>query len=201
MKNPSAAQWVQKWFFPQTKACSAPASARPLSPLLFREQSALKRNHGLQPLETRWAVASQGREGKQKSMCNLLLPSSACLRWLLLGKKSYRSLMPKWDHCGQSNLLGSEGNKEDGEGAAYCKTARVLNKHLLRRPINARSGARHGEEGWRYGPWFVLKSQWHLGVEIWVCQRGRKSQKRRKGERRRWGRERRDKGWSRSPRK
>ena len=52
---------------------------------------------------------------------------------------------------GQSNLLGSEGNKEDGEGAAFRKTARVLNKHLLRRPINARSGARHGEEGWHYG--------------------------------------------------
>ena len=105
--------------------------------------------------------------------------------------------MPKWDYCGQSNLLGSEGKEEDGEDIAYCKTARVLNKHLLRRPINARSRARHGEEGWRYEPRFVSKSQWYLRVEIWACQLGRKSQERRKGERERWGRGRREKGWSR----
>ena len=37
--------------------------------------------------------------------------------------------MPKWDYCGQSNLLGSEGKEEDGEDTAYCKTARVLSKH------------------------------------------------------------------------
>lgn len=34
MKNPSAAQWAQKWAFPQTKECSPP-SPQLLSLLLF----------------------------------------------------------------------------------------------------------------------------------------------------------------------